>query len=148
MNRRTLLVWNSRTWRWWHRNTRQTAKHKSNLEYYLMLKKRSSPPQLMLGAMLCWPVTNRKAKQKWQANIHNKFSFSFKYLFLYISISSSVFYSLQLINTRSCNYSCTSSWWWVSIPETCRAAYRNIINWISRILLDSYWIKLILKYTK
>jgi len=27
-----------------------------------------------------------------------------------ISISSSVFYSLQLINTRSCNYSCTSSW--------------------------------------
>jgi len=30
----------------------------------------------------------------------------------------------------SCNYSCTSSWWWVSTPETCRAAYRNIINWI------------------
>jgi len=45
---------------------------------------------------------------------------------LYISISSSVFYSLQLINTRSCNYSCTSSWWWVSTPETCTAAYRNI----------------------
>ena len=43
-----------------------------------------------------------------------------------------------LINTRNCNYSCTSSWWWVSTPETCRAAYRNIINWISRILLDSY----------
>jgi len=49
-----------------------------------------------------------------------------------------VFYSLQLINTRSCNYSCTSSWWWESTPEICRAAYRNIINWISRILLDSY----------
>jgi len=44
----------------------------------------------------------------------------------YISISSSVFYSLQLINTRSCNYSCTSSWRRVSAPETCRAAYRNI----------------------
>jgi len=29
---------------------------------------------------------------------------------------------MQLINTRSCNYSCTSSWWWVSTPETCRAA--------------------------
>jgi len=25
-----------------------------------------------------------------------------------------------------------------STPETCRAAYRNIIHWISRILLDSY----------
>ena len=36
------------------------------------------------------------------------------------------------------NYSCTSSWWWVSKPKTCRAAYRNVINWISRILLDSY----------
>jgi len=57
---------------------------------------------------------------------------------LYISIKSSVFYSLQLINTRSCNYSCTSSWWCMSTPETCRAAYRNVINWMSRILLDSY----------
>jgi len=44
---------------------------------------------------------------------------------------------LQLINTRSCNYSCTSSWWWVSTPEICRTAYSNIINKISRILLDS-----------
>jgi len=43
-----------------------------------------------------------------------------------------------LINTRSCTYSCTSSWWWVSTPGTCRAAYRNIINWRSRILLDNY----------
>jgi len=43
------------------------------------------------------------------------------------SISSSVFYSLQLINTRSCYYSCKSSWWWVSTRETCRAAYRNIL---------------------
>ena len=33
---------------------------------------------------------------------------------------------------------CKSSWWWVSTPETWRAAYRNIINCISRILLDSY----------
>jgi len=39
---------------------------------------------------------------------------------------------------RSCNYSCTSSWWWVSAPETCRAAYRNVINWISHILLNNY----------
>ena len=36
----------------------------------------------------------------------------------------------RLTSTRSCNYSCASSWWWVSTPETCRAAYRNIINWI------------------
>ena len=57
------------------------------------------------------------------------------------SISKSVFYSLHLINTRSWNYSCTSSWWWVSTPETCRAAYRNVINSISRILLESYLIR-------
>jgi hypothetical protein len=37
-----------------------------------MLKKRSSPQQLMLGAMLCLPATNRKAKQKWKANTHNE----------------------------------------------------------------------------
>ena len=43
-----------------------------------------------------------------------------------------------LINTRSCNYSCASSWWWVSTPKTCRAAYRNVINWIRNMLLDSY----------
>ena len=35
---------------------------------------------------------------------------------------------------------CTSSWWWVSTAETCRAAYRNVINWISRNLLDNYSI--------
>ena len=64
-----------------------------------------------------------------------------------------IFYPLQLINTRSCNYSCTSSscnysctsssynysctssWWWVSTPETCRAAYRNAINWIQSQLV-------------
>jgi len=56
----------------------------------------------------------------------------------FISINNSVFFSLHLINTRSCNYSCTSSWWWVSTSETCRVAYRNVINWIIRILLDSY----------
>jgi len=31
------------------------------------------------------------------------------------------------------------TWWRVSTPETCTAAYRNAINWISRILLESYW---------
>ena len=55
-----------------------------------------------------------------------------------VSISSSVISSFQLISTRSCNYSCTSSLRWMSTPETCRAAYRNVINWISHILLDSY----------
>ena len=30
----------------------------------------------------------------------------------------------QLTSARSCNYSCTSSWWWVSTRETCRAVYR------------------------
>ena len=29
----------------------------------------------------------------------------------------------------------------MSTPETCRAAYRNVINWIVRILLDSYKIR-------
>jgi len=38
--------------------------------------------------------------------------------------------TIRLINTRSCIYSCTSSWWCVSTPETCRAAYRKVINWI------------------
>jgi len=33
-------------------------------------------------------------------------------------------------SSYSCNYSCTSSWWWVSTPETCRAVYRYVINWI------------------
>jgi hypothetical protein len=37
-----------------------------------MLKKRSSPQQLMLAAMLCLPVTNRKAKQKWKTNTHSE----------------------------------------------------------------------------
>jgi len=52
-------------------------------------------------------------------------------------ISSSVFYSMQLASARSCNYSCTSSWWWVSTPETCGAAYRNIIKWTQGALWDS-----------
>ena len=43
-----------------------------------------------------------------------------------------------LINTRSYNYSCTSFWWWVSTPETCWAANRNVINWISHIFLNSH----------
>ena len=35
-----------------------------------------------------------------------------------------------------------SYWWWVSTPETCRAAYRNVINWIQSHLfgkLLSLW---------
>ena len=36
----------------------------------------------------------------------------------------------RLTSARSCNYGCTSSWWWVSTLETCRAVYRNTINWI------------------
>jgi len=35
-----------------------------------------------------------------------------------------------LTSARSCNYSCTSSWWWVSTPETCRAVYVYVITWI------------------
>jgi len=38
-------------------------------------------------------------------------------------------------NARSCNYSCTSSWWWVSTPETCRAVYRCVINWMQSHLV-------------
>jgi len=37
---------------------------------------------------------------------------------------------LQLFTTRSCNYSCASSWWWVSTPEICRAGYTIVMNWI------------------
>ena len=44
--------------------------------------------------------------------------------------NESGWYQIRLINTRSCIYSCTSSWWWVSTLETCRAAYRNVIKWI------------------
>jgi len=65
--------------------------------------------------------------------------------FLYIWVRASWIecnYSLQLINTRSCNYSCTSSWRWVFTPETCRAACRNIINWISRIVFFTYLFKI------
>jgi len=47
-------------------------------------------------------------------------------------------YQTRLTSARSCNYSCTSSWWWVSTPETCRAAYRNVLNWIQSHLFDSY----------
>jgi len=54
---------------------------------------------------------------------------------LYISINSTVFYWLQSINTRSCNYSCTSCWWWLSTAETCRAAYKNVMNWIQSHLV-------------
>ena len=41
----------------------------------------------------------------------------------------------QLTSARSCNYSCTSSWWWVSTPKTCRAVYRYVINWIQSHLV-------------
>jgi hypothetical protein len=39
-------------------------------------------------------------------------------------------WSTWLTKARSCNYSCMSSWWWVSTPKTCRAVYRYVINWI------------------
>ena len=45
-------------------------------------------------------------------------------------MSSALVVELEQLNNESCNYSCTSSWWWMSTPETCRVAYRNIINWI------------------
>jgi hypothetical protein len=66
---------------------------------------------------------------------------------LYISIISGTFHSLHLTSARSCNYSCTSSWWWVSTPETRRATYRNIINWTQSHLvgqvLNLTWRKLL-----
>ena len=52
--------------------------------------------------------------------------------------SYSFWYWLTGSTTRSCNYSCRSSWWWMSTPEICRAAYRNIINWIQSLLLLSH----------
>jgi len=55
--------------------------------------------------------------------------YMFRVLTPFIRSSYNCIYSFwyQLINTRNCNYSCTSSWWWVSTPEICRAAYRNAI---------------------
>ena len=44
-------------------------------------------------------------------------------------------HQVDLTSARSCNYSCTSSLWWLSTPETCRAAYRNVINWIQSHLV-------------
>jgi len=56
------------------------------------------------------------------------------------TVFSSLYFCRQLYMFRvltpiirswySCNYSCTSFCWWVSTPETCRAACRNIIIWI------------------
>ena len=69
-------------------------------------------------------------------------SYNCNYSFCYWLTGCTTICSRCWFGTVSCvsygRYSCTSSWWWVSTPETCRAAYRNIINWISHILLDSY----------
>ena len=60
-------------------------------------------------------------------------SYSSNYIFWHwLTVMSKIcclFYSLELTSDRSCNYCCTSSWRWVSTPETCRAVYRNVMNW-------------------
>ena len=47
---------------------------------------------------------------------------------------SYVRYTYRTVHMNQCQHKST--------PETCRAAYRNVMNWISCILLDSYWIRL------
>ena len=45
------------------------------------------------------------------------------------------------------NYSCTSTWWWVSTPESSRAAYRNVYTECPRRNVpDSGRVFLMLKY--
>jgi len=57
-------------------------------------------------------------------------------------------YETRMTSVRSCNYSCMNSWWWVLTPKTCRAAYRNVINWIQSHLVgqlfNSKWIHIAL----
>ena len=59
---------------------------------------------------------------------------SFPFLWRWMAFHKT-FHSLQLTTATSCNYSCTRCWWWVSTPETYRAAYRNVINWIQSHLV-------------
>ena len=41
-----------------------------------------------------------------------------------------------------------SSWWWVSTPETCRAVYRYVINWIQSHLVGQLFnLKITLLYS-
>jgi len=47
---------------------------------------------------------------------------------LLVLINRIYYHPLSLLSWK--NYGCTSSWWWVSTTETCRDAYRNVINWI------------------
>ena len=58
---------------------------------------------------------------------------------------------IQMTSARSCNYSWMNSWWMVT-PKTCRAAYRNVINWIQWHLVgqlfNSKWIHIALIATR
>jgi len=46
------------------------------------------------------------------------------------------------------NVELLSSWWWVSTPETCRAVYRYVINWIQSHLVGQLFnLKVILSYS-
>ena len=96
----------------------------------------------------CWVGTQQS--RCWVGTQQREFirsSYNCNYSFWYWLTGSTTIRSRCWVGTQqrefirsscNCNYSCTSSSWWVSTPETCRAAYRNVINWISRILLDSY----------
>jgi len=53
-----------------------------------------------------------------------------------ITVQQDATYSVYYISVGSST--CFGCWHPLSTPETCRAAYRNIVNWISHILLDSY----------
>ena len=49
-------------------------------------------------------------------------------------------HQVDLTSARSCNYSCTNSWWWLSTPEICRVVYRSVINWIQSHPVGQFFI--------
>jgi len=51
------------------------------------------------------------------------------------TVFSLLYFCMQLYMSRVLTPIVRSSWWWVSTPETSRAAYKNIINWIQSHLV-------------
>lgn len=83
-------------------------KHKSNLEYYLMLKKRSPLQQLMLGATLCLPVTNKQTSKIWLSGYNTRWgcpSCILKVVSMIIIICDVT--QCNLIDTYECFAPCT-----------------------------------------
>ena len=54
--------------------------------------------------------------------------------------SATISFRCRVRTAFQLNDRCTSFWWWVSTPETCRAVYVYVINWIQSHLLGNYSI--------